>query len=187
MYAFHRKFIVMVFILIIQKDGNMKELNVRDFNTTELYKKCGFKKDTDFSCRTEWKNTSKKFTFDKVQLWAKNSGKAGTENKYDLPPPIDNELFFGSCAVVAYDNNNEPFNMHEDEWEKYYEHLFGGFEDITQNALEDENEEDELENVPDEMKTKDGYLKDGFVVDDDDDDENSELSYEDYAYSEEEY
>ena len=77
--------------------------------------------------------------------------------------------------------------MHEDEWEKYYEHLFGGFEDLTQNALEDENEEDELENVPDEMKTKDGYLKDGFVVDDDDDDENSELSYEDYAYSEEEY
>ena len=175
----------MVYILIIQKDGNRKALNVRDFNTSELYKKCGFKKDTDFLCRTTWNNKSSKFTFQNVQLWAKNSGKAGTENKYDLPPPIDNELYFGSCVVVAYDNNNEPCDLHEEEWEKYYEHLFGGFEDITQSALEDENEEDELDNIPDEMKTKDGYLKDGFVVDDDDEDEDSQLSYEDYSYSDE--
>ena len=37
----------MVFILIIQKDGNIKELNVRDFNIHELYKKCGLKKETE--------------------------------------------------------------------------------------------------------------------------------------------
>jgi len=175
----------MVVVLIIQKDGNMKELNVRDFNTEELYKKCGFKKDTDFECRTTWNNKSKKFNFNNVQLWAKNSGKAGTENKYDLPPPIDNELFFGSMAIIAYDDNDEPCNMHEELWEKYYEHLFGGFEDLATTAAEDENEEDELANIPEHMKTKDGYLKDGFVVDDDDDDD-SQLSYEDYVYSDEE-
>jgi len=78
--------------------------------------------------------------------------------------------------------------LHQEEWEQYYEHLFGGFEDLTQSAKEDENEEDELANVPDEMKTSEGYLKDGFVVDDDDDEEcnDSELSYEEYIYSEEE-
>jgi hypothetical protein len=53
--------------------------------------------------------------------------------------------------------------------------------------MEDDNEEDELANVPDEMKTSEGYLKDGFVVDDDEEDCNgSELSYEEYIYSEEE-
>ena len=64
-----------------------------------------------------------------------------------------------------------------------YEKLFGGFEDLAATAEEDDKEIDELEKVPSEMKTKDGYLKDGFVVDDD----NSELSYEEYEYSDEEY
>ena len=39
------------------------------------------------------------------------------------------------------------------------------FEDLTSTAAEDEEEEDELANVPKEKKTKHGYLKDGFVVD----------------------
>ena len=78
---------------------------------------------------------------------------------------------------------------------------------MAATAAEDENEIDELENVPKEMKTKNGYLKDGFVVDsnsdeeddygDDDDDDNddeyswnddgadSELEYEKYEYSDE--
>ena len=54
-----------------------------------------------------------------------------------------------------------------------YEKLFGGFEDLTTTALEDENEEDELEKVPKDKKTKHGYLKDGFVVDSDEDEEYS--------------
>ena len=49
---------------------------------------------------------------------------------------------------------------------KMYEKLFGGFEDLTLTCVEDEEEEDELENIPKSMKTKKGgYLKDGFVVD----------------------
>jgi hypothetical protein len=47
-------------------------------------------------------------------------------------------------------------------------------------AIEDENEIDELENVPKEKKTKQGYLKDGFVVDSDgDDDDEYETEDED--------
>ncbi len=49
-----------------------------------------------------------------------------------------------------------------------YEKLFGGFDDLTSTAKEDENEIDELENIPSNLKTKSGYLKDGFIVDDDD-------------------
>ena len=57
------------------------------------------------------------------------------------------------------------------------EALFGGFEDIDS---EEEPSEDELENIPDEMKTKHGYLKDGFVVNTDSDDnkESSDGEYE---------
>jgi hypothetical protein len=57
-------------------------------------------------------------------------------------------------------------------WKKIYEKLFGGFEDLAATAKEDDEEEDELATVPKEKKTKQGYLKDGFVVDSDDTDEN---------------
>ena len=51
---------------------------------------------------------------------------------------------------------------------------------MTLTAIEDENEIDELENVPKEKKTKQGYLKDGFVVDSDgDDDDEYETEDED--------
>jgi len=57
-------------------------------------------------------------------------------------------------------------------WNKIYEKLFGGFEDLAATAAEDDAEEDELANVPKEKKTKQGYLKDGFVVDSSDTEEN---------------
>jgi len=60
-----------------------------------------------------------------------------------------------------------------------YEKLFGGFEDLTMTAIEDENEIDELENIPKEKKTKNGYLKDGFVVDSSDTDEDEDASDDD--------
>jgi hypothetical protein len=48
-------------------------------------------------------------------------------------------------------------------WEKIYEKLFGGFEDLGD---EDEYSEDELANVDPSLLTSHGYLKDDFVVSD---------------------
>ena len=100
-----------------------------------------------------------------ISVYAKTDGRANSENKYDFPPPIDSALFFGSCAIVAKDDVGAYTDLSVELWNKIYEKLFGGFEDLAATALEDENEEDELANVPKEKKTKDGYLKDGFVVD----------------------
>jgi hypothetical protein len=114
-------------------------------------------------------------------LYAKADGRANTENKYDFPPPVDTKLFFGSCVVVALikkeTGEKEYTNLSVALWNKIYEKLFGGFEDLSKTAKEDEEEEDELANIPKEKKTKDGYLKDGFVVDSSDTESTS--SYED--------
>ena len=84
-------------------------------------------------------------------------------------------MFFGSCAILAYLKKDDGSKGYTDLtlqlWNKIYEKLFGGFEDLAATAKEDEEEEDELENVPKEKKTKQGYLKDGFVVDSSDGDE----------------
>jgi hypothetical protein len=155
-------------IIVVERLGTLKSLSIKDFKEDELFKKCGFKKSEDFISQTEWnvKYDSKKYF---IKVFAKSDGRANSENKYDFPPPLDNKLFFGSCAIVAYLKNTDGTkvytNLSLQLWGKIYEKLFGGFEDLAATAAEDENEEDELANVPKEKKTKDGYLKDGFVVD----------------------
>jgi hypothetical protein len=101
-----------------------------------------------------------------VELWARHDGLANQENKYDFPPPADNELFFGNCALLARDSNMNIVDLTVEKWNKVYEHLFGGFETLADNEDEDDEEEDELDNIPSSMKTKDGYLKDGFIIED---------------------
>ena len=155
-------------IIIVEKGGSLKSLSVKDFKVEELFKKCGFKKSDDFTKQTEW---NAKYEYKKyfIEVYGKTDGRANSENKYDFPPPIDNTLFFGNCALVAYLKNSDGTKLYTDIslplWKKIYEKLFGGFEDLAATANEDELEEDELANVPKEKKTKQGYLKDGFVVD----------------------
>jgi hypothetical protein len=166
----------MTTILIVEKTGTLKTLSVKTFAEEELFKKCGFKKADGFQKQIEWpvKLDGKKYV---VQVFAKSEGKANCENKYDFPPPIDTTLFFGSCAIVGYileGGKSQLFNLTIEFWNKVYEKLFGGFEDLASTMKEDEEEEDELANIPSHKKTKQGYLKDGFVVDtSESDDENS--------------
>jgi hypothetical protein len=168
-------------IIIVERLGSLKILSIKDFKVEELYKKCGFKKAEDFNKQTEWnvKYDGKKYL---IQVFAKADGRANSENKYDFPPPIDSKLFYGSCAIVAQvkkdDGSKAYSNLTLPLWNKIYEKLFGGFEDLAATAKEDEEEEDELANVPKEKKTKQGYLKDGFVVDSSDTEENSPLGSE---------
>lgn len=196
----------MVSIIIIEKTGELKNIKY-DETKDELYKKCKFKKDDNFLERHTWKTKKDKYDFKTVTLYARDTGKANTENKYDLPPPVDNFLYFGCCALVAKNDDDEYVDLDVEMWEKFYEDLFGGFENLADTAKEDEEEEDELDNISDNMKTKSGYLKDDFIVDDNEivnedgeiviedenssdgeeewDDNTSELEYDDYTYSDE--
>jgi hypothetical protein len=168
-------------VIIVEKGGSLKTLKVKDYKVEELYKKCGFKKEEGFSLQVEWnvKIDGQKYI---IQMYGKLNGKANMENKYDFPPPIDNNLYFGSCALVGMikDLNNSNINLSVDLWNKIYEKLFGGFENLAVTCNEDDEEDDELKNIPKNMKTKKGgYLKDGFVVDSSEAEEEEGSSSED--------
>ena len=79
-------------------------------------------------------------------------------------------------------------DLNVEEWEQYYEKLYGGFEELG----EDDSYSSEEEVDPD-MLTKEGYSKeDGFIVDDDeeiiddsgDEDEEEEEEEEEYVEGE---
>jgi hypothetical protein len=170
-------------IIIVDKSSSLKNLTVKDYKVDELYKKCGFKKADTFILQVEWpvKLDGQKYL---IQMYGKLNGKANMENKYDFPPPVDKQLYFGSCALVGMlrdeSNNRSHINLSLELWNKIYEKLFGGFEDLAVIGTDDDDEEDELENVPKKLKTKKGgYLKDGFVIDSSDTEEAAGSETED--------
>lgn len=160
-----------IIFIVVEKNGSLKETEIKEsqISAEELSKKCKFKKVDGFIKRTQWSYSSKSSQDNSsgkiiIELWAKNDGVANYENKYEFPPPVDNDLYFGCCALVARDTKNNYVNLKKEKWNKIYEYLFGGFESLVGNEDDDEEEEDELDSIPSNRKTRDGYLKDGFVV-----------------------
>lgn len=182
-------------IIIVEKQGTLKSLKVKDYKPEELYKKCGFKKNDNFLLRAEWSQDEYL-----IRMYGKTEGKANAENKYEFPPlEYDDEqeeiivgtnnipLLFGSCALVCLKQINNDYvysDLSIELWETIYEKLFGGFEDL---GNDDSDEEDELDDVDDIEKTAvGGYLKDGFVVDDDENyDDDDEIGSDDELVEEE--
>ena len=147
-------------ILLVEKNGSIKELSSKTVNFDELYKKAGFKTADSFECANTWSEMiDGKLQI--VSVYGKTKGRAGQENKYDLPPPIDNILFFGTCVLISKNELGEFIDLTKKKWSKIYEYLFGGFEDLDDDEDSEESEEDEI--LP---RTKEGYAKDGFIVDD---------------------
>ena len=175
-------------IVVISKTGVASQGTMAK-GVESLHRKLGFSSDTGFCRRVTWK-VGGGGCFMHVSLYAKDTGRAGQENKYELPPPVDTQLYFGKIGIVAAtDEEGENIvDLPLDVWQTVCEKLFGGFEDLgSEDSSDEENEEDEI--AP-ELLTKHGYLKDGFVVDSASDvdaldetasdDDNSELSAEDY-------
>ena len=163
-------------IVIIEKSGTLKTVSVKDFTEETLYKKVGLKTGEGFVLQHTWGEEDGLDKF--IKLFAKKTGRAGQENKYDFPPPVDEMLYFGSCALVGSDlNTGKTVDLDEEDWEDIYELLFGGFEDLESEDSEDEEDLDTDEELDAIQKTtgtvvkqtKQGYAKDGFIVDDEDD------------------
>ena len=153
--------------VIVEKNNNLKNIKLSEITQEIIAKKCGFKKVDDFNSQHIFKTKFNNSKYD-IEVYGKTTGRANSENKYDYPPPIDNTLFFGNMLLICKINNDyaNPDDFNSDVWKKIYTRLFGGFHDLSKNEI------DELENIPDELKTKEGYLKDGFIIDEDDEEDD---------------
>ena len=176
----------MVKAVIVSKFGELKEKKFQNLELETMWKRCNFSNNNDCSIQVTWACGD-----EWVSLYAKDQGRHNHINKYDYPPPCDAPecMYYGSVLLFKHKNevpaNDEILDFTKEEWEKFYEKAFGGFESLGD---EEEDSDDELEDVPEEMKTKDGYLKDGFVVDgsSNEDDNISLASEESYISSGEE-
>lgn len=82
-----------------------------------------------------------------LYLFGCKDGKAGTENKHELPPPLDTDLYFGDIVLIASKHSNSysiPIPFTSQEYENFYTKMFEGFEDVDSENDEDD-EDDQLE------------------------------------------
>jgi hypothetical protein len=155
-------------VLIVDKTGAINEQIIKHFDENELYKKAGLKKAEGFIKQTEWSIPELHGKVYNVSLYAKANGRANSENKFEFPPPVDNVLYFGNCILVNKNDDDEYTNLSKKEWKEVYDFLYGGFDDIgDEDEEEEEEEDDDDDDIP---RTKSGYVKDDFIVDDDDGD-----------------
>jgi hypothetical protein len=147
-------------IVLVESNGTLKDVNLKTVSETELSKKYGLK---NADVKHSWALTLGNKVYD-ITLYGKLTGRAGQENKYEFPPPVDTDLFFGKCVLV-----NGAGDITVAEWNRVYENLYGGFDDVGTNDSDSEEED-----TDDIVLTKTGYMKDDFVVDDEEDEEEEE-------------
>jgi hypothetical protein len=114
-----------------------------------------------------------------LTVWGWQEGKAGTENKHELPPlPNGNEsaLLFGDLMVTA------PTDFTAEKWATFYEEAFGGFEDIAGSDSESEEEEFEEEGAEEVIAEDEDAEED----DEEEDAEEDDAAEDDAAVEEEE-
>jgi DNA-directed RNA polymerase subunit M/transcription elongation factor TFIIS len=117
-----------------------------------------------------------------LTLLGYTSGKAGTENKHELPPPFDNTLCFGDILLLASTypaSYTKPVAFKPEDYEAFYTKMFGGFEDLDSDEEEEAEEAEEAE----EPEVKEKIIVEE-LDEDGEDDENDEVSEEDEAEAE---
>jgi hypothetical protein len=181
----------MTSIILIESNGTVKSLKAKDLTIDTLYKKAGYRSKEKFDKQHTWAVQVEGEQV-LVSLYAKLVGKANFENKFEFPPPVDKDLYYGTCVLINTDAYGNILNLTTKTWDTVYQKLFCGFEELggANNDADDDDDddvEDEYDDDDDDYpKTKEGYIKDGFVVEEeeDDDEEDAEDDEDDARMSE---
>tara|TARA_B110000211_G_C14088971_1_gene558002 strand:+ start:2176 stop:2943 length:768 start_codon:yes stop_codon:yes gene_type:complete len=166
-----------VLVINIRGDSELYDVQARTVDDIETYIfpeelhiiSTGLTQECDFKCE--------EYT---ICIYGNTDGDPGNENKKELPPPIDNELYYGSIIVCAH-NENQLENITLEMFETFYDKAFGGFETLgeedTWSVEDEENSEDrEFIDNAEEYGIEDSSEEEYNFSDISDSDEHIELS-----------
>jgi DNA-directed RNA polymerase subunit M/transcription elongation factor TFIIS len=130
----------------------------------------------------------------KITLFGWTSGKAGTENKHDLPPPLHESVVYSDILLIASkdeDSWTNPVNFTPDQYEKFYARAMGGDDaedssDSDEEESDSDEEEEEDEEVVKLSKKKQAAAEDGEPEDEGEESTSEDEEEEDEGEDEEE-
>ena len=103
-------------LIKIDKYGCIKNINKSDITFLNNY--------TNVSHLYSWI-----FNTYEYKLYGSTIGNAGNENKYELPPPVDNNLYFNNLFFIKT-KDDSYLDLTINDYNNFYNTLFQGFEDI---------------------------------------------------------
>ena len=121
-----------------------------------------------------------------LHLFGYQAGKAGTENKHELPPPHDSLLLFGDILVLvssAADSYAQTIPFKPEDYEAFYTSAFGGFEDLEEGEDQEEEDVEEEEEEIAEVQEKEDKEEE---VEEEEEDEEEDVEEEEEVVEEEE-
>jgi hypothetical protein len=156
----------------VNKDFTLNNINnefmnslpeeIKSSNNIEIERECDF----DYDCENN------KYI---ISLYAWNNGIEGEQNLFDLPPPIDNQLYYNNIYLFAH-KDNKLINFTIEKFKKFYNKSFGGFDDL---GLEDSwSEEESNPSDVDENGNLINFIDDSEII------ENNLSSESEYELSE---
>lgn len=150
-------------ILLIEKNENIIEKNVKTIDIDKLYSICGYRSNKDFQKLNEWE-------FDKniYELYGKTCGKSDKENKYKFPikenqenhknkesdkiDKIDKinkiEKYYGNLCIIKKNGS-----ITTDEWNIFYMSFISKLNETNKQSgqdmlgLDDENDQNDEPNL----------------------------------------
>ena len=87
-------------VVIVEKNGSLRNLHIKHFDDTLLYKKCGFKSQSNFDIQLSY-NVSYNNSVYSIYLYAKPLGKQTNINTYQFPQNKKLRMFYGCAVLVA--------------------------------------------------------------------------------------
>ena len=123
-----------------------------------------------------------------ISIFAFTNGTPGNENKYELPPPIDQTLYFGCLVIIAHNNNN-IVTITQEMFDNFYDKSFEGFVNLgdedTWSEEEEENSDDREFIVEDDFIEYETGVEDSTEEEDEYTEDTSEVEYDATESSEE--
>ena len=119
-------YINMITAIILNMVGSKEEVRIND----QTILRNQIKKKLQNKCAGNAQELgSWPYNNNKVTIYGWEEGNAGQENNHEIPPPHDTNLYFGDLLVVNSKGNN-LINFTKKDYNKFFEDMYGGFEDI---------------------------------------------------------
>jgi len=126
---------------LITKNNNIKTINCNPLRLED-------------SVENKGKNAIEQlhiFTYEnlKVIIYGWATGEENKINKHELPPPIDNDLYYGDLIVLLREDG-ELVDFSKEDYEEFYNYIFDGIDSC--------NDEDNSNLENDDYDYTDGFI-----------------------------
>jgi uncharacterized membrane protein YgcG len=114
-------YLTMRAVVVVNKDGTLRQQLTRMTRAADLYKTIGLKASPDFGEQARWPVPASVAlaapgTACDVRMFGKTTGHSRFANVYGFPPPINQTVFIGTCVAALF-CDDEMSNLSVDQWD----------------------------------------------------------------------